>query len=133
MIARSIAFILPLAALALTGCDYVSSVGNDTEMKNVEILPGTASDEMVTLDSANGDGTAIDPSTAVGPAQPKPTAAEEAADEAMKAKDAENGDDSSSNGDTVVRPPAGGAEPDRPAAPARPATPAPRPAQPTKN
>ena len=59
---------LTIAALALGGCDWVKgATSGDTEMKNVEIQPGTASDEMITLDSANGDGTAIDPSTATGP------------------------------------------------------------------
>ncbi|MFM6853616.1 MAG: hypothetical protein ACKOUM_06000, partial [Sphingopyxis sp.] len=59
------------AALGLAGCDGITGNNSaDTKLTNVEILPGTASDEMVTLDQANGDGTSLDPSTATGPAMP---------------------------------------------------------------
>jgi hypothetical protein len=112
--------LLAVSALALTGCDWFNSqTSSDTQMKNVEILPGTASDEMITLDQASGDGTAIDTSTAVGPAPPRPAAAD-AADEGGDSSN--NGDtpatDDSEEGrgsprDTVIRPPAGGAEQDK--------------------
>ena len=66
---------LVIAALALSGCDWFKGVtgSTDTEMKNVEILPGTASDEMITLDSASGDGT-VRVWDMSDPAAPKATA-----------------------------------------------------------
>ncbi len=87
---------LLLAALALSGCDWFKGVTGsaDTKMENVEIQPGTASDEMITLDAASGDGTAIDTSAAVGP--PLPGAS---SDGGAAVTDA---DSSSSNGDTPV-------------------------------
>ena len=54
----ALTLIAPLA-LMLGGCDWIAGAGSssDTKMTNVEILPGTASDEMITLDQASGDGT----------------------------------------------------------------------------
>lgn len=104
-----------LAAPMLSGCDWFGrAIGNDTQMKNVEILPGTASDEMVTLDSASGDGTALDPSGAVGP--------EVAAD----AADAADASDASSSPDATDTTPADGGENPDAASPAA-ASPAVRP------
>ena len=96
-----VAFTLPLA-----GCDWLQSQTRETEMRNVEILPGTASDEMITLDQASGDGTAIE--TVVAPLPAAPSSDEPAADEATG--DEATGD-TSNNGDVVIRPPEGGAEP----------------------
>lgn len=62
-----------LAAIALTACSGGgSSAATDTRMRNVDILDGTASDEMILLDQASGETTAIDPSTDSGPAAPRP-------------------------------------------------------------
>ena len=112
---------LPIIALAmallLAGCGWLSGGGSsaDTDMRNVEILPGTASDEMITLDQASGDGTAIDTSVAVAPAAPGSAAAGDEAD-APTADSAEAAQgDTSNNGDVVIRPPSGGAEPSAPA------------------
>ena len=90
----------------LAGCDWLQSQTRETEMRNVEILPGTASDEMITLDQASGEGTAID--TVVTPLPAAPSTAEPVVDEAAAGEaDAEP----TSEGDIVIRPPAGGAEP----------------------
>ncbi|MEQ1509966.1 MAG: hypothetical protein ABL909_06125 [Sphingopyxis sp.] len=111
------AIILVAISLSASGCDWASSSSADTNMRNVEILPGTASDEMITLDQANGDGTAIDTSVAIGPAPPAaasngdndaPTPAANNAAEEPKG-------DTSNNGDVVIRPPSGGAEQSGPA------------------
>jgi hypothetical protein len=116
MTSRSAATLLAISALALAGCDLLSSGSStDTTMRNVEILPGTASDEMITLDQASGDGTAIDTSVAVGPVAP--AGPEDDAEEGTATTD---GEDAASEGgseadDLVIRPPAGGAEPDAPA------------------
>lgn len=75
-------------------------------MRSVEILPGTASDEMVTLDQASADGTSID--TSVPAAAAPATAAAPEEDDAAS-------DEAAQPGDTVITPPAGGAEPDGPA------------------
>lgn len=112
---------LPLFAIALTlplsGCDWVGGSSADTDMRNVEILPGTASDEMITLDQASGDGTSIDVSVAVVPVaagavptddEGVPSAGDSGAAEEPKG-------DTSNNGDVVIRPPSGGAEPSGPA------------------
>lgn len=108
----STAFVI--AALTLSGCDWFKGVTGsaDTEMKNVEILPGTASDEMITLDAASGDGTAIDTSIDVAP--PVPGAQDKNADDEGDAADDESPDTPVSNedksetrpGDVVIRPPA---------------------------
>lgn len=115
------AALLALSALALAGCDLFSG-GNsaDTTMRNVEILPGTASDEMITLDQASGDGTAIDTSVAVGPAAPAAAGdadgeGETPADGEGEGAGSETGSGGSEADDVVIRPPAGGAEPDAPA------------------
>lgn len=107
------------SALALSACNMLEGgsdrSGNDTVMRNVEILPGTASDEMILLDTASGDGTAVDPSSAVGPAPP-PTAADDEDESADGGGgNARSPGTNADNGDEVVTPPAGGAEPDRPA------------------
>ena len=104
--------ILVIAALTLSGCDWFKGVAGsaDTEMKNVEILPGTASDEMITLDSTSGDGTAIDTSVDVAPPVP---GAEDKGDDESEAADGESPDASVSSedepetrpGDVVIRPP----------------------------
>lgn len=114
---------LPLlcaASLILAGCDQLSgsssSATTDTNMRSVDIQAGTASDEMIILDQASGDGTAIDTSTAVGPAAARPASADDS-DEADSG-DAGDGADASADGDEVIRPPAGGAEPDGSPAPA---------------
>lgn len=111
-----------LAAPMLSGCDWFGrAIGNDTQMKNVEILPGTASDEMVTLDSASGDGTALDPSGAVGPevaadaADASDASSSPDATDTTPADGGENPDAASPAaaspavrpGDVVIRPPAG--------------------------
>lgn len=118
----SLAFTLA-AGIALAGCDWASGgSSSDTQMKNVEILPGTASDEMVTLDQASGDGTALDPSSAVGPVT---KAADDAADKTgEEAASADGAADGAENpeaeglspttpraGDVIIRPPTGAAEP----------------------
>lgn len=102
-------------ALSLGACDWVGGGSStDTDMRNVEILPGTASDEMITLDQASGDGTAIDTSVAVAPTAPGAAAENDEAD-APTADDAEAPQgDTSNNGDVVIRPPSGGAEPSGP-------------------
>lgn len=113
-----------IAAISLAGCDWMGGGSSaDTDMRNVEILPGTTSDEMITLDQASGDGTAIDTSVAIAPAAP--SAASDADDEAdvptpdaSDAAEEPKGDTSnngpSNNGDVVIRPPSGGAEPSGP-------------------
>lgn len=111
-----------IAALALSGCDWFKSVSGsaDTEMKNVEILPGTASDEMITLDSASGDGTAIDTSVDVAPVVPGTE--NENADDAGDSTAADSPDTPASSedepetrpGDVVIRPPAPRTEPPAP-------------------
>lgn len=110
----ALALLLP-ATLMLGGCDWLFGAGSsaDTQMTNVEILPGTASDEMITLDQASGDGTAIDTSVEVRPGE---------ADRPARPEDAteDNGDQPASDdapapaddaeatrpGDAVIRPPA---------------------------
>ena len=105
--------LIAAAALPLSGCDWLRGrSSNDTRMTNVEIQPGTVSDEMVTLDDASGDGTAIDSSTATGPAAPgaRSTGGEtgDSADSADTTEDAASAGDEGAGGDTVIRPPAGG-------------------------
>jgi hypothetical protein len=114
--------LLSASALALTGCDWFGGGSTaDTEMKNVEILPGTASDEMITLDQASGDGTAIDGSTAIGPTVPGAADSSDDDDEDATDDDTSTSSDDSTeapeagSGDVVIRPPASGAEPDAPA------------------
>ncbi len=121
MFKPSTVFLLTASALALTGCDWFSGGSSaDTEMKNVEILPGTASDEMITLDQASGDGTAIDGSTAVGPTVPGAADSNDDDDDAPDGDTPTSSEDSTDapeagGGDVVIRPPASGAEPDAPA------------------
>lgn len=93
--------LLPL----LAGCDWFGGQQSESDMRNVEILPGTASDEMITLDSAASDGTAIDPSTATGPAAPATASAEDASSDAED-KGAEAASDGENAGDTIIAPPA---------------------------
>lgn len=119
-----------LIALMVTlgGCSLASDDGatTETKMRNVEILAGTASDEMILLDQASGDGTAIDPSTATGPQVARDAADEDAegdtnGDEADRPA-ADNGDtdaEPATTGDQTIRPPSGGAEADRPREPAK--------------
>jgi hypothetical protein len=114
--------LLAASALALTGCDMFGGGSSaDTEMKNVEILPGTASDEMITLDQASGDGTAVDGSTAVGPTVPGAADTDDDADDDAPDGDTPASSEDSSDapetgsGDVVIRPPASGAEADTPA------------------
>ncbi len=67
---------------AAGGCDLFASKGNDkiiTQMNATDAEPGTISDDMVVLDSAASDGTAIDtsapaPLPGTGP-RPAPAAA----------------------------------------------------------
>ncbi len=111
---------IALAALSLTGCDWFSGAASsaDTEMKNVEILPGTASDEMITLDSASGDGTAIDTSAAIGPPVPGQAAADDEDSEAADPDTPVSSEDAAPEaqpGDVIIRPPGGRAEGDAPA------------------
>ena len=125
--ARSAATLcLAAAAFTLSGCDwFTTTTSTDTQMKNVEILPGTASDEMITLDQASGDGTAIDTSVATGPAVPRPAgqggdtadaSGDAAGDPAPDAVSTGNEDTAGAsdaetrNRDTVIRPPSRGAE-----------------------
>lgn len=113
--ATALALFVP-AALMLGGCDWFSGVGNsnDTQMTNVEILPGTASDEMITLDQASGDGTAIDTSVEVRPGEPdRPARPDDAtegdgADAPASDEPAATADDPEADrpGDVVIRPPA---------------------------
>ncbi len=93
--------LLPL----ISGCDWFSGQKSESDMRNVEILPGTASDEMITLDSAAGDGTAIDPSTATGPATPAAASEGDASDAEDKGTDAAPAD-GANGGDQVIAPPA---------------------------
>ena len=111
-----------LLMVPLAGCDWFSGSSSSTKMQNVEIQPGTASDEMITLDQASGDATAIDPSTAVGP----PTASSDSHNAPRSSRSSDTSDQTpnddagsaatTSAGDQVIAPPAGGAEPTRPAA-----------------
>lgn len=121
---RRLALTLPatLLMMPLAACDWVSGSSSTTKMQNVEIQPGTASDEMITLDQASGDATAVDPSTAVGP----PTAGSDNGDAPRTPRHSDTVTDTqsddaassptSSGTDQVITPPAGGAEPSRPAA-----------------
>jgi hypothetical protein len=115
--------LLIAAALPLSGCDWLRGRSSgDTRMTNVEIQPGTVSDEMVTLDDASGDGTAIDTGTATGPAVPGARSgggetAGSSDDQASSTDAPASSDDSDTSGDTVIRPPAGGPEPTTKAAP----------------
>ncbi len=93
--------LLPL----LGGCDWFSGQKSESDMRNVEILPGTASDEMITLDSAASDGTAIDPSTATGPAAPAAASEDDASSDAED-KGADAASDGANEGDQVITPPA---------------------------
>lgn len=110
-----------LSAIALAGCDWLggASSSNETEMRNVEIQPGTVSDEMITLDAASGDGTAIDTSSALGPAVSADSLDEAAEDNGEGSTDAPVASDASEPetqpGDVVIRPPGGRAEGDAPA------------------
>ncbi|MEQ1688161.1 MAG: hypothetical protein ABL874_06285 [Sphingopyxis sp.] len=117
MFRKSLPALALIVALPLSGCDWIGTSSADTDMRNVEILPGTASDEMITLDQASGDGTSIDTSVAIGPAAPSEV--DDDGDDAPTpdASDAaeEPKGDTSNNGDVVIRPPAGGAEPSGPA------------------
>ncbi len=111
---------IAIIALTLTGCDWFGGAATsaDTEMKNVEILPGTASDEMITLDAASGDGTAIDTSAAIGPPVPGEDRDEDADDEATDPDtpvSSEDPEPETQPGDVVIRPPGGRAEGDPPA------------------
>jgi len=116
MKAASALVVLAPAALMLGGCDWLFGAGSsaDTQMTNVEILPGTASDEMITLDSASGDGTAIDTSVAVRPGDADRPASdaegqEDATDEATASDETSapaDDADAERPGDTVIRPPA---------------------------
>ncbi len=114
-----------LSAATLCGCDAAGITGggatSDTNMRSVDIQAGTASDEMILLDSASGDGTAVDTSAAVGPAPPRPVG--DTGDGASTDDSADtSGNDApapTAGGDTVIRPPAGGAEPDGPPEPAK--------------
>jgi hypothetical protein len=122
MTARPLATLLVAAsAIALSGCDWFGGGSSaDTQMKNVEILPGTASDEMITLDTASGDGTAIDTSTAIGPGVPVTAGEAQDDGETVDGDTPTSSDDptevtDTASGDVVIRPPAGGAEPDTPA------------------
>ncbi len=104
-------------ALPLGGCDWFAGQSADTQMRNVEILPGSASDEMITLDQASGDGTSLDTSTTAGPVVPgAPSVAEDEDTSAAgaDAADTQGQDDTSNNGDVIIRPPSGGAEPAEP-------------------
>jgi hypothetical protein len=110
-----LALLLPLAAISLAGCDQLgiggSAPASDTNMRSVEIEVGTASDEMILLDQSSGDGTAIDPSSAVGPTAPRPATS----GAASEGEDSERPTtETRINGDQVIRPPASGAEPDSP-------------------
>jgi hypothetical protein len=86
-------------------------------MRSVDIQAGTASDEMIILDQASGDGTAIDTSQAIGPAAPRPDTTDEVENDDTSASGNDNADESD-RGDQVIRPPTGGAEPDNPPEPA---------------
>lgn len=116
---------LTLAAITLTvplaGCDWISGSTSSTKLENVEIQPGTASDEMITLDQASGDATAVDPSTAVAPPAPGSPSSDSSTSGADGAGDATASDSAATAGgtqpgDQVIAPPSGGAEPTRPAA-----------------
>lgn len=112
--ATALACLVP-ATLLLGGCDWFSGIANsnDTQMTNVEILPGTASDEMITLDQASGDGTAIDTSVEIRPGEPdRPERPEDAtegdnADAPASDEPAAAAEDAEADrpGDVVIRPP----------------------------
>ncbi len=117
--------LLIVPTITLAGCDQIGLSGGapttDTNMRSVDIQAGTASDEMIILDQASGDGTAIDTSVAAGPAAPRPAGADDDDDadddDAAPADTANTG--TATGGDQVIRPPAGGAEPDGPPEPAK--------------
>jgi hypothetical protein len=120
--------LLLVSSLALAGCDQLglsdSGTTTDTNMRSVDIQAGTASDEMIILDQASGDGTAIDTSRDTGPAAPRPPSSDsddegegDAGDNDRPARARDNSADGD-NGDQVIRPPASGAEPDSPPEPA---------------
>lgn len=96
-----------LIAPLLGGCDWISRSTSDTTMRNVEILPGTASDEMITLDQASGDGTAIDASRDIGPVAPSDAAGDSADDRDADDAPAASSGETSNSGDVVIRPPDG--------------------------
>lgn len=112
------ALTLSAASLTLGGCDWIRGMNGgagdsaDTQMRSVEILPGTASDEMILLDQASGDGTTID--AAPDAAAPRGAAAEAEATDGAAAETPAAGETPDAGADETIRPPAGGAEPDRP-------------------
>ena len=116
---RTRRLVLPLAALAvmlpLSGCDWIAkTTGGDTAMRNVEIEPGTTSDEMITLDQTGADGNAIDPSTVIGPpvatiAKPRAAAASESA------ADTASSDAAPASSEPARTPPAAASTPAAPA------------------
>lgn len=115
-----------LATLALAGCNIIEGDGARDEviMSNVEVQPGTVSDDIVPLEQSQGDLTAVDPSTAVGPPVSAPSLAEpESVDGATGARASGSApvrsaptppnataepkaDAAPKAGDTVIRPPA---------------------------
>jgi hypothetical protein len=96
---KAVVPLLTLSALALAGCDQLGLSGGgdattDTNMRSVDIEAGTASDEMVILDTASGDGTAIDPSSSVGPATPRAASADDEEDDGDEPSTRTSGSDS---------------------------------------
>ncbi len=114
---RNVALLLCAAGLSLAGCNQITGRGDgdsaQTRMRNVEVQPGTASDEMVTLDQASGDGTAVDPSTLTA-ARPSTAPSASGDDDAA---DRPASSSSSSGGGSTATPAPAQPEPEPPVAP----------------
>lgn len=75
---------LALTALSLTACGEKNATQSTTKMTNVEVVDGTISDDMILLDTSQGDGTSVDNSATGGlyetvDNRPKPEAPKAAA------------------------------------------------------
>ncbi len=53
-------FPLIIASLGVAACNKSSGEASTTKMTNVEVVDGTISDDMILLDTSQGDGTSID-------------------------------------------------------------------------
>ena len=65
---KRILIIAPLAliTLGLAACGESNGESSATKMTNVEVVDGTISDDMILLDTSQGDGTAVDNSATGG-------------------------------------------------------------------
>lgn len=72
-----------IAALALSACGEKTAETSTTKMTNVEVVDGSISDDMILLDTSQGDGTSVEQNTGAGlyetvDNRPKPPAAKAA-------------------------------------------------------